>query len=287
MNYITACPECDTQFLLNKEQLKSHRGKVQCGHCSHVFNAKNRLTEISDEITSAAEYQASLEKNTLMDEGQTLEDGVHSETNFAERSVETEDSTYIGEFSSTVQPDILSDVDSPIEIEDLTTDPKFSKTKFKLNIWLSIVGLLLVLFAALQSIYFMRTKIAAEYPQFKPLLAQGCAYVNCAINLPKNVDLLLIDDSDMQEDENYEGVINFSTALINNAGYSQAYPNIELTLTNAEDQPALRRIIKPVEYLKADTKLDAGIAAHEEIRIKLAIHPSDVAVAGYRVLLVY
>ena len=61
MNYITSCPTCETQFLLSTEHLKAYRGKVQCGHCEHIFNAKNRLTEVSDNIQSAAEYHASLE----------------------------------------------------------------------------------------------------------------------------------------------------------------------------------------------------------------------------------
>ena len=56
MNYITACPACETQFLINTEHLKAYRGKVQCGNCNHVFNAKNRLTEVSDDILSVEEY---------------------------------------------------------------------------------------------------------------------------------------------------------------------------------------------------------------------------------------
>lgn len=281
MNYITSCPECGTQFLLNKEHLKASRGKVQCGHCDHVFNAKNRLTEISDEFTSTAEYQASLE-NTAS-ENQTLEDLDTAPLTATAHSAE--ESTYIGEFSASAVD--TSELDTPIVIEDLTTDPKFSRKKFKPSIWLSLLSLFLLVLAVLQTVYFMRIKIAAEYPQFKPLLVQGCAYLRCDISLPQNLDLLVIDDSDMQEDENYQGVINFSSSLVNNANYAQTYPNIELTLTNVDDQPVLRRLIKPIEYVRPDTKQSAGIAAHEEIRIKLAIHPSDLAVAGYRVLLLY
>ncbi|MEE9331230.1 MAG: zinc-ribbon domain-containing protein, partial [Methylophilaceae bacterium] len=62
MNYITSCPKCDTQFLLNDELIKVHRGKVQCGSCELVFNAKTRLTEVADDITSTEEYQASIEE---------------------------------------------------------------------------------------------------------------------------------------------------------------------------------------------------------------------------------
>ena len=62
MKYITSCPKCDTHFLINDELIKAHRGKVQCGSCEHVFNAKTRLTEVADEITSAEEYQAIVEE---------------------------------------------------------------------------------------------------------------------------------------------------------------------------------------------------------------------------------
>lgn len=283
MNYITSCPECKTQFLLNTEHLKAHRGKVQCGHCEHVFNAKNRLTEISDDIRSPEEYQASLDKTD-----QTVKEYEDYPESSPIEEIEISDNTnYIGEFSSET-PDKASDkAVKPIVIEDLTTDPKFSGKKTKHNIWLSLLSILLLILASLQSIYFMRTKLAAEYPQFKPFLVQACTSLNCKVALPQDLNLLVIDDSDMQEDENYQGVINFSSSLINNANYAQMYPNIELTLTNLDDQPVLRRLIKPAEYLQTKTDLSAGIDAREEIRVKLAIHASDIPVAGYRVLLVY
>jgi predicted Zn finger-like uncharacterized protein len=280
MNYITSCPECGTQFLLNKEHLKAHRGKVQCGHCEHVFNAKNRLTEVSDDIHSTEEYQASLEQENQEATNQVTDDNIAYEEASAIEEIElTEGPTYIGEFSPTIT--------EPIVIEDLTTNPKFSRKKIKLNVWYSIASVFLILFAVLQSAYFMRTKLAVDHPQLKPLLVQGCILLNCKVGLPKDLDFLAIDDSDMQEDENYEGVINFSSSLINNANHIQTYPNIELTLTNAGDQPVLRRLIKPNEYLAPEVKIDNGMRAHEEIRVKLAINASDENVAGYRVLLVY
>jgi len=279
MNYITSCPKCETQFLLNKAHIKAHRGKVQCGHCEHVFNAKNRLTEVSDDINSTEEYQASLEHANQ----ESMTESAHNDTypeSIPDGETELIDKPiYIGEFSPTIT--------EPITIEDLTTDPKFSKKKIKLNLWFSLASFFLLVLTALQAIYFMRTKLAAEYPQFKPLLVKTCDLLNCEIGLPKDIDFLAIDDSDMQEDEDYQGVINFSSSLINNANYAQAYPNIELTLTNTEDRPVLRKLIKPTEYLVANTKIHNGMHAHEEVRIKLAINPSDIAVAGYRVLLVY
>ncbi len=304
MNYITSCPACETQFLLTTEHLKAHRGKVQCGHCEHIFNAKNRLTEISDDIHSPAEYQASIESHGT-DITQAVDEKPISEVlNVALGTVpnlddlddleadEKPNNPYIGNTNITSQPDIIevSDVDqinAPIYIDDLTTNSKFDKPKTKVNVWLVLFGLLLAILAGLQSIYYLRTSISADYPQFKPYLVQACAALKCEINLPKNLDFFALDDSDMQEDFEHKNVIKFSSLLINNAPYVQAYPNIELTLTDTADQPVLRKLIKPSEYLASNTNADAGIDSREEMRINLSINVADMAVAGYRVLLVY
>jgi predicted Zn finger-like uncharacterized protein len=314
MNYITSCPACETQFLLTKEHLKAYKGKVQCGNCEHIFNAKNRLTEISDDIQSTAEYQASISEQAkpVNTEITTAEEkpidavlsnvleGVPSLQDLTSTPVEA-DVSASDQFAYFDEPKIKSipeapetiavydaeQINTPIVIEDLTTDVRFSKPKIKINYWLVLLGILLAILAGLQTIYANRTQIAAQYPQFKPMLVQACTALQCDIALPKNLDLLTIDDSDMQEDEDHENVIKFSSLLINNASYAQAYPDIELTLTATDDQPVLRRLIKPNEYLKANTDLAAGFAAREEFRVNLAINVKDLAVAGYRVLLVY
>ena len=301
MNYITSCPACETQFLLSTKHLKAYRGKVQCGHCEHIFNAKNRLTEASDNIQSTAEYHANLEtsKQTTSSNFEdkpinAVLDGVLGAVPNLEdlntNSVLYADANdpFIGEQTHiNIEDNYSYEGESPIAIDDLSTDSKFRPRKTKLKIWLLLLSLCLISLAALQTVYFLRTKLAAEYPQFKPYLVQACSYLQCSIDLPKNVDLFTIDDSDMQESEPYAKVVDFSSLLINTANYTQTYPNIELTLTDTNDQPVVRRLIKPSEYLNASTNMAAGIASKEEVRVKLAINVADLTVAGYHVLLAY
>jgi predicted Zn finger-like uncharacterized protein len=292
MNYITSCPACETQFLLTKEHLKAHRGKVQCGNCEHIFNAKNRLTEISDDIRSPAEYQASIEEQSNDASSTTEEKPISEVLNVVLESVPNLDNlesanTHIDEIAIEANDTYEATVPAPNVIEELTVYPKFYKRRAKPNIWLLLFGLMLAILAGLQTIYYQRTKIAAEYPQFKPYLTQACTVLKCEINLPKNLDFFTIDDSDMQEDETHKNVINFSSLLINNASYTQAYPKIELTLTDTSDQPVLRKIIQPIEYLSSTTNVAAGIAPRDEVRINLVINVTNLAVAGYRVLLVF
>ena len=331
MNYITSCPACETQFLLTKDDLKAHRGKVQCGQCHQVFNAKNRLIEVSDDIHSVDEYTAAehtddfeensastemadfnsetpteqLEPSYVADErpiSAALNEVLETVPNLADLSTKNEtdsnqesDDSYTG-YQTTSQQNADSvaeeDVDidavrAPIFIDDITADPKFQLTKPKRNIWLILAVVLLLIVAILQSIYFLRSTIAVNYPQLKPHLEEACRHLNCSVSLPQHLDLLTIDDSDMQESDDYQDVINFSSLLINNARHAQAYPNIELTLTDTDDKPVLRKLVPPQDYLDSGVNIADGMSANEEVRINLAINVHNLSVAGYRVLLTY
>ena len=176
---------------------------------------------------------------------------------------------------------------APIFIEDLTVDPNFQFNKPKCNIWLIQAAVLLLIVALLQSIYFLRSTIAVNYPQLKPHLEQACRYLKCTVSLPQNLDLLTIDDSDIKESDDYQDVINFSCLIINNARHAQAFPNIEFTLTNIDDKPVLRKLLRPQEYLNSGVNIIDGMIAGEEVRINLALNVQNLSVTGYRVLLSY
>lgn len=278
MNYITSCPKCDTHFLLNDELIKAHRGKVQCGTCELVFNAKTRLTEVADDVTSADEYQASIEEL----ESENVEEIILSADTHS--SIEH----FIGDQKDiAIDPEPKIEINAPSLFDDLNSNTSAPSKTVKHPVLLSLFGLLLILIAITQSIYHLRVRIAAEYPQFKPVLMQACAQLHCTIGLPRNLDLVTIGDSDMQEDDNYQSVINFSSSLTNKANYPQAYPDIELTLTDADDKAVIKKIIGPEEYLTTNKKIEAGLAPREVSPVKLALYVHEAEVAGYRILLIY
>ena len=310
MNYITTCPACETQFLLNTDQLKAQRGKVQCGHCQQLFNAKNRLTEVAENTNIDAALSTDISIRDADDS--TVENGAsnNSSVDHIQAFNDTSDNytSDTSDFSTNRitafhtdenlraddretfndQTEGSNSASAPTIIQDLTTEPQFTKEPFNLKkLWISLLGLLLLILALLQTLYFFRTQIAAQYPQFKPYLLQACRALNCEIKLAQNLNLLTIDDSDMQESDDYEDVISFSSVLINNANYVQAYPNIELTLTDTQDQPVLRKLVTPKEYLTKNIQVEAGMDARQELRLNLVIDASELTVAGYRVLLVY
>lgn len=296
MRSITHCPACQTEFFVTEEQLNKHHGQVRCGQCLHVFDAKPQIVALDTQSESnlASPVEATADEATA-DEF-LLNDGLLNDVP-APIAEDLE--------SATAQAEA-----TPIEITETTTS-KISNWaliadrlpsnfydlagKSKLNLytaakksrpWL-LLALFLLLIAIAQSIYFLRNEIAIYYPHTKPYLVQACKKIACSIDLPKKIEFIAIDDSDIQEDANYAGLMHLSSTLINQAGFNQAYPNIELTLTDVEDKPKLRRIFKPSEYLTDKANIANGLGPGEEVKIKLAMTTQGETVAGYRVLVTY
>ncbi len=48
MSLVVTCPSCGTVFSMVREQLEASEGKVRCGHCMDVFDAKAQLVQMDD-----------------------------------------------------------------------------------------------------------------------------------------------------------------------------------------------------------------------------------------------
>ncbi|MEO1956590.1 MAG: zinc-ribbon and DUF3426 domain-containing protein [Methylophilaceae bacterium] len=261
MKCTTSCPQCGTHFLLNDELIAAYGGKVQCGCCEHVFNASDRLTEVGDDIiTRAGEYHASVE-STLQESAAAISTGAVIATKVKEAT--------------------------PEATLNLDTVKKSHKEPGPHSFQSILIGLLLLLALILQAAYFFRGVIASEYPQLKPTLERVCKKLKCTIDLPRNLHLISIGDSAMQEDGSLQSVINFSSSLQNNATYPQAYPNIELTLTDSDGVPVIKKLMTPKEYLASEKKFKQGLGPHEVTNIKIALLVDEASVASYRLFLLY
>lgn len=182
-------------------------------------------------------------------------------------------------------------IDSPIF---QTWQPVIEPTEVlekKRSGWLTflmvLVSVLLLVLLSLQIIYLKRTDIAQHWPQAKPLLVKACKAIHCEIALPQNADLLAIDDSDLTEDTVHQHVYFLTSTLTNHAEFIQAFPLLELSLTDLNDQIILRRTLHPSEYLPNNINESAGIGANDEVHIKLPITIADLKISGYRVYIRY
>jgi len=243
-----------------------------------VFDARAQLISVTKDADNAAD------SSSLNDQASSIIDAPPTQTASIPESAKDSSaitSTENSEDTASKQPSFMGDT-----IKKNKNRSNIATNKSRVVLW-TCASLLLLLIAAIQSIYFLRDEIAIYYPNSKPYLVQACQKLSCSINLPKKIEFIVIDDSDMQEDANHPGLVRFASTLINSGHHVVAYPNLELTLTDVEDKPVLRRIFKPNEYLPAGTIIADGIQANAEISIKLAVTTSEITVSGYRVFVTY
>ncbi|MEX3581599.1 MAG: DUF3426 domain-containing protein [Burkholderia sp.] len=85
------------------------------------------------------------------------------------------------------------------------------------------------------------------------MFAQACATLGCAVEPPRAIDGLRQLDGTR--------VLELKVPLSNRASIALAWPSIELTLPDASNQVAARRVLSPTNYVRPGTPLGAGLAA--------------------------
>jgi len=145
------------------------------------------------------------------------------------------------------------------------------------------IVLLLILLA--QGAFTFRSVLAARFPGAKPALVSGCALFGCRVDLPAQVDNLVIDTGELTTlgGDTYA----FTTQLRNQGAVPQAWPSLELSLTDANDKPLVRRVFAPRDYLVATTPTANGLAPRVEQAITLHFRVDDLQPSGYHIAVFY
>ncbi len=160
----------------------------------------------------------------------------------------------------------------------------YEQDQAKRGKWM-VAGLVLALLLGGQAIFLLRSEIAAHWPQTKWYLTALCSPLGCKIDLPRRIDQLTIEASELQADPRRPNVVHV-TAIIRNRGTTpQAYPSLEITLTDTLDRALARRSLEPLDYLPPSTKSDEGLAMNAEIVAKTAIETTEIKASGYRLRL--
>jgi predicted Zn finger-like uncharacterized protein len=267
MRQITTCPACQTQFFVTDAILNHALGKVRCGDCAHVFIASQHLANaLTPEIAKGIPTKSLITPPEIsIDNHQTTPPNINDKTpRIGDYIPGRYQSTWLGKEAS---------------------NPKKPSTAIT---WLMLVFCtLLVLTAIGQGVYRFRDTIATNYPATRHALSLFCGPLQCTIGLSKDIKRIIIISSDIRDNADVDGAMHFTATLQNTANFPQAYPNVELTLTNLKDEALLRRVLKPKDYLAKGTDINAEFLAGEVINIDLNILAKELVVSGYRVLIRY
>lgn len=148
---------------------------------------------------------------------------------------------------------------------------------------LSLLALLLAAVLALQAAYQDRDRLALLQPALKPALEQMCELLGCRLAAPRQIEAIVIESSGFNRLRTDTYRLSFS--LRNTAGVGIAVPAIELTLTDMQDQPVLRRVLTASELGAAQPVIPA--ASEWAGAVGLTVQANGTRIAGYRLLAFY
>jgi len=147
---------------------------------------------------------------------------------------------------------------------------------------LGAVVLVLLCTLALQVVLQERDRIAAMDTRIRPWLQMLCEPFQCALAPLRHISDVMIDSSSFHKGRGDSYQLTF--AIKNRATVPLAMPALELTLTDVQDQPVLRRVFLPNE-MAAPTELPAS--GEWAASVAVIVTTGGARVAGYRLLAFY
>jgi predicted Zn finger-like uncharacterized protein len=151
------------------------------------------------------------------------------------------------------------------------------------NVFLGLLALGLLAGLVLQAAVHERDRIAAMFPQTKPALAWICGQLNCTVSNLRQIESVVIDSTSFNKVRG--DAYRLSLSLRNTSPLEIAMPALELSLTDSQDQPVMRRVILAPEYSGAAT---LGAAAEWSGSVTVAVRGNgSERFSGYRVLAFY
>lgn len=147
---------------------------------------------------------------------------------------------------------------------------------------LGAVVFVLLCTLALQVVLQERDRIAAMDARVRPWLQMLCEPFQCALAPLRQISDVMIDSSSFHKGRADSYQLTF--AIKNRATVPLATPAMELTLTDAQDQPVLRRVFLPQEMV-APTELPA--LGDWTASVAVNVTTGGARVAGYRLLAFY
>ncbi|MBL0142083.1 MAG: zinc-ribbon domain-containing protein [Betaproteobacteria bacterium] len=314
---VTTCKNCGARFRVTPEQLNLRQGQVRCGQCEEVFNGFESLERFPGDDTGARLLAVRAAKGTHpgpaaelanLDLGQRARPG----------SPAPQPSQRLPAPPATVDlrdiPDLPDVLDLPLEphavvepvakgpapdkptpvaptplsrIPDLSPEPSSPPPQARPSRAWAFGAVFLSLLLALQLAYAFRAPLARQYPVLRPYLESACATAGCTVPWINEEAALKLEDSELLEVPGKPGQIALQARIRNLAPSAQEFPHLELTLTDVTGQTAVRRVLRPADYLGRAPAVGEVMAPGSEALLSVRLETGRIRPTGYELLLFY
>ena len=313
MSQNTRCPACQTLFKVVPDQLRVSEGWVRCGRCSEIFDAHSHLYKEPFAPQPMAYGSAARQHPIDASDGRVAEpaklrrqreSGLDSDADTGRVGLTAPQA--FGDAAPAAIPDLqkspsLAPLAAAESAENAPDGPAsqpaplvtFLQGAKRNSFWhatwvrsgLALAALCLLIALALQVTFHQRDRIAATLPAARPGLAALCQALDCRVLPLRQIESVVIDGSTFTELRG--NVYRLGFTIKNTAQIDLAMPALELTLTDAQDRAALRRVFLPAEFGATSTVLSAGAEWAGTLAVGVRANGGSERIAGYRILTLY
>ena len=304
-------------FKVVPDQLRMSEGWVRCGQCNEVFDANAHLFNDMDAAIAAAPPQAPPVQDPWVD---SLKFATQKADANAKPSVKPQ--TEKKSASEPPLPHTASEPEevqmdtflsqSPLELSGNADDkpPRFEQSESKLPLdpadvklsfmsggsgigfWqrptvrlvLATTSVVLVFMLCMQFLVYERNRLSAASPQAKQFFSAVCAAMGCKVTPLRQIESVVIDSSSFTKVRG--DVYRLSFTLKNSGVLELATPAVEITLTDLQDQPVIRRVLQYSEFGSKNETMAAGSELSAVLPLSTQVGSTE-RIAGYRLLAFY
>ncbi|CAM2175172.1 putative Zinc finger/thioredoxin domain-containing protein [Paraburkholderia sacchari] len=153
-----------------------------------------------------------------------------------------------------------------------------------------IVGVLITLALlatlAAQLAWWMRETVMVHWPASQPYYQQACAQLGCQLRPPRDIDGLQVRPSDLRQVDDPHH-LELKVPLHNRFDVALAWPAMELTLLDRQNNIVLRRVLWPQDYAPPGTRIEAGMAPHSTQTMIVRLDTGNVVASNFRIEIFY
>ncbi|MFM0072880.1 zinc-ribbon and DUF3426 domain-containing protein [Paraburkholderia sediminicola] len=150
----------------------------------------------------------------------------------------------------------------------------------------SVIAALLVIALLAQLAWWQRETVQVYFPRSQTLYVKACAQLGCQITPPHDIDGLQVEPSDLRQIDGPHK-LELKMPLRNRANVALAYPAIELTLLDDQNNVAVRRVLWPQDYVAPGTPIAAGLPAHTTQTMIVHLDTGNAVASNFRVQIFY
>ncbi|CAH2808581.1 MAG: Putative transmembrane protein [uncultured Paraburkholderia sp.] len=149
-----------------------------------------------------------------------------------------------------------------------------------------VIAALLIVALLAQLAWWQRETVLIYMPSSQALYAKVCEQLNCQIMPPHDIDGLQVEPSDFRQIDGPHK-LELKMPLRNRFNVPLAYPAIELTLLDEQNNVAVRRVLWPQNYVPPGTPIAAGLPPRSTQTMIVHLDTGNAVASNFRVQISY